>query len=383
MSDLKRRFDKILSQYPAKEYAIIIDSKFLTHSGRMVYVKLEDNATNQLVFYTRSGSVNSRNTDPSENNMILNPYELLEKRLSVSKIGAVDIKGNPSSEGAQITVCESIGFIVMESYLYSMIRNIVETNSEGKKTFMFSGVALESAVVSKLCAEFKLESIKRYGDLILSNNSPRFINKINRYNKFFTIQKAFIPVFIDFKSVYNPLLNDSVIQRTRVYKRVLELNRFVKADNITGYYMTHDELCEALGMSRRVRFTPFVFYQVFMGLLYPNVLGIASKSKTYYVRTEMKNSLGLKSKYSQEEFLQLIENLKSSEEAATTAEDKASVSLKIQELASYKKLDGLTVLCIENNSRMTNLGPHQLDTAENTKFSKIREYLEEAKIIYE
>ena len=118
-----------------------------------------------------------------------------------------------------------------------------------------------------------------YANLIYSNvngGDSVFIKQLYKSSvrgEFYKVMNAFIPTFIDCNLFFNPLrdyntVHSAMYSAAAVKDRVeiVEKNDYT----LTAYFMSQEEICKAFGMTKFMRFTPRFWYDILMGLLYPN-----------------------------------------------------------------------------------------------------------------
>ena len=192
-----------------------------------------------------------------------------------------------------------------------------------------------------------------------SVNKSRFVDRIQKADKFYTTEKAFIPVFVDYKNVYNPLIHDPSILNSEIYYLAKEKNRFIQIDNLSGYMLTHKEICQCLGLDRFMRFTPAFLYRLVVGLIH--------NKYSYFPNTNEMRILNTADNSDQqiltvEAYQKKCNSFKAIVESDTLPEDaKEKAKARLEELGRYATIDSLEAEVIENFDRLTHIGSYVLD----------------------
>jgi hypothetical protein len=387
MSDktVRSRIVDLLKTHTIRDCAIIIDGAYYTYASKMVYVKLrfsKDSDVPALIFYTK----NNKSAKDAGEEEVYNALDTIHKRLNRTEIDGVAATNADNVNFASmchIDVCDNARVMIFESRLYRNVKEVVNLGKSKVVSFKFGDVLVSGEILSELCKAFERESFKTYGDLVYSNNSSRFVNKLQKNNRFYNIQRSFIPVFINYDKVYNPIgENNKDVTMSKLYKTAVEKNRFVKVDNISCYFLTHLEICKALGMSNFMRFTPAVLYQVFLGLLYPMYSEFPNKNTKFMVR--MEEPIGetkMKNRYTKKNFQEIVSFYKEKLDSTTDPDKREVLEGTIKELMDFQEVDSLYVLCMDNHSRLTHIGASILDNKNDTTVAKLWTYVSEAKLV--
>ena len=372
MSSLICKLESELEASSGSSLAVVINGKFLLHNGKMVYAKMQRSFT---LFVQ-----NKNNLNTAEEEVINNSF--LISRLLSSRLNDVDIGVDCSSDSVYFKVLTSMSLLIFESVAYHLAHQIVDAEDSGKSVNAahIEGVALDTTLVQALSIEFRNEAYRTYGDLVYAAGSNRFTNKLMKTNDFYKIQKSFIPVFIDFTEVYNPFRSKNArVDITGMYQVAIEKNRKVVYDKyLSCYLLTHEEICRAFGMSRFMRFTSSYWYMIYVGLLRTNLAGFPRKAsqndrlnnRVFVLSRNEAQFAGLKSKYTPAEYISLMKSLETElqKESANLASDPSHDDSRVKELSSkldtlhmYTEFDTLYYSCVANLSRLTSIGPYQLD----------------------
>lgn len=376
------KIKRLLLNKNVNSCSILIDGKYFTEKGKMVYVHVvnneQDPSIQHLEFYIK---VKRDNNDVVEE--VPNAVDKLRTKLYCTNYAGIELGGVLDDDSISASVCDNMKFVILKSALYKSVEAIVASGNTRGKTFIFCGKQVPLDVATELYKEFEYESIKQYADLVYSQ---KFLNRLWRPNRFYGIQKSFIPVFIDYTAVYNPLNGENQnVKRSKLFREAVSKNRFVQSENLSCYFLTHAEICRALGMHNFMRFTPSALYRIYVGLMYPSYAEFPNKSNKMMIQLNPQSltQTGLKRKYTIPEFNSIVEKFREKYESASSTEEKHEVEEAINELRTYTEADSLLALCITEYSRLTNIGASILDNRSELSPRKLRDYLDSARMIYE
>ena len=378
-----------------KQIAILLDSQYVTHAGKMLYASLtvnsnlktgveffiqttdEDGKSSKKIVYDAFGTIYTKLVSPTLYNVTLN------KLIDVDK--------------CRIELCNSLNLLVLESVLYSTARQIYEKEQELGTQLDYSKIfvkveednsLLDSDEIRQLVSAFSDYAKKNYRDLIYSSGSNRFIAKLRKSKRFYGIQKSFVPVFIDCSLIFNPM-KDRMIQNTKMYKMAVETNRYIEIKQpdctLSCYFLTHQEICEAFGMIHFMRFTPYFWLQIYFGLLYPSLNSyFPTKGDIRWVTSKaVAAKYGLKVQYSAMEMQNLIEKLdimKKLNEPFKSRGIESSPEDITSALGTYAKRDALYSECLKNYNTLTTIGTFSIDSKENATVQSLYNYISEAQL---
>lgn len=276
------------------------------------------------------------------------------------------IKGHQKAELAKILPVPEYGFISIESELYQYIKTISE--STDRVTFSIADEELDATQVAVLKKLFLEQALVSYRDVVYSNKSSKFVKTLLKKNKFYNIRpETFVPVFISVDGVYDPLSSPALaVKETKMYKMAVEKGRCVEYNGITGYFLTHREICEAFGIQHFVRFKSSIWYDLFIGLLQPNNESFPSKTRSVFVWGEkIAPPAGFKPVYSEEKFMKLIQEKKDNQE----------------EIAAYIKMNSVDNYIRSHYGVLRYTGPNVLDSKDLT-IAKVSSYYNELELRY-
>lgn len=367
----------------AQRLVVVIDAQYLLYKQKMVYVELGKDMS--LDFYVVTYSDESvRKVKMPVHNML----SVITGKMGERGLFGVSVAGTPDVGTCSVTVSNELGMLIFESAVYKVVRTLAEQEALSG-TLDYSSVILRFSsgdspestdTIVRLLQAFKQTSLQLYGSLVYAGGNNRFVNRLQKSYKFYTIQKSFIPVFMDCSLFYNPL-NDSLVKRTLLYSRAVEKNRIgsVTGENIqlSGYFMTHEEICRALQMRHFMRFTPNFWYQFFAGLLFPNAGSCFPNmnEKRLYLDSRLVAGKGLKPVYTFAEMAALAQKYREN------AEDERSTEM-LALLNMYEEHDTLYKACKDAHTQLTSFGPVSLDRKETSSVQAVYSYLCEASITF-
>lgn len=369
------------------ELAVIINGRYLTRGGKLIYVSCNAAVSPPVLnFYAK------------ENNPITSSYSRKEIRNAADEIASVlhsnilygiELEGKADIEKCVVEICAYNRLLIIEGQLYASVRKVIESG-ENNVSFTFSGQVVPAVKVNQLKDAFLRQSYSDCGDLIYSKKNGRFTNKMFKHSKFYAIQKAFVPVFIDYQKVFNPFrLKNSIVKETALFLKAVKTGRYVETGNISGYFLTHREICEVLNMKEFMRFTPSFLYRVFIGLLFPSFDEFPGKSAgdgrheklirgsnsdgTFLKQTVLTKSAAAKI---------IRENQKILDSASASADEKVFAGNVLKEIQQFETVDSLFVECLENHNALVNIGSPVLDSKNAVTADKLYSYVSKASISF-
>lgn len=384
-NEFQKKLVQVIRYSGFKELAIVVDGQYCMHLSKLVYVKAsESDSGAMLKFYTKT--VDSLVGVSGVNEIPEFAHNLFGQCLTGS-IGDVIAPGQPDVEFAQISVCSEMKLLIIESHLYAAIRASLESDASVSGV-MFGSEPITGQDLKALQEAFIRQAFTNYGKLIYGGQSNRFLSRANKLDKFFAIQRAFIPVYIDYKKIYNPFRNNKIVEKTKLFKTIMNdkmATRKRSTDTLDVYFLTHKEICEIMGMSHFMRFTPLFFYRIFTGLLFPNYDEFPNKLDKVMVRPE-----GLQTMYLKKTIMSLQEAAKigiNSEAVLDNPESsddaRKEASERINELTMYQELNSLYAECAANHNQLVNIGSGVLDSREDTSVARLYGYVSEAKVLFD
>lgn len=326
--------------------SLIVNGQQMVHSGRRVYVEVDNRNKQNVNFFTRVYNKQQQTTEveylDSQLSVLksqLHNYILFNVRFDVGKVSVMP----------EVRIDADNEIVFINSALYCIGRALNEATGT-PKTVVFGDGYLDESQTSAIKKLFLRNALESYGEIIYSTNVNRFVKSLVRSNKLYGITPySFVPVFIKFDGLFDPLsCKDLGVEDTFMYNTAVEKGRFVSNGSVSAYFLTHKEICKCFGMHRFARFTPHVWYSLFVGLLQPSSTYFPNKiAKVIKWNDETPPPVGYKSVYNQEDF---TANVLSVENGLTD-----------EELSHYELVDTLEAFVAKEYTTLRNVGPYYLD----------------------
>lgn len=361
---------------------IIVDGKYFMHEGKRVFVenKTTGNHDDTFVsFFTRAkvGSVNQ--------NTVL-PYGIvassLRRILFSNNLYGIKSDLFPNEKDCSIQIDADMGLLLLESGLYAAAKLLAYSGQQDAQVYV--GEELASTALSRsLRSVFEGEAFNVYRDLVYATGANRFLRKLLNAKKFYNIQRVYVPVFVKYSGVFDPFEGkESLLESTVMWKTAVESGREIRfGESLSGYLLTHEEICRAFGMKHFVRFTSNLWYSLFVGLLYPDKSDFPNVLTDCFVQPKGMNDIPkFKKSYTLKEFEQLLQNYQT-RLANAGPEFRTELENEVSVLQQYFKADTLYAATLVAHPTLVSLGSVALDERENTTVDKIYEYLKEAQLL--
>ena len=372
VEQFKTVIEKKIFDSGVNEVAIVLNSKYVTHSGKLVYVgvsseKKEESSEYSIICYYKEKDAEDHWRKQEITKSIMS--KLFTAVTSPNFYGFQAPAYAMSFEDSVVKVDPALGFLIIESPLYALGRQLMSEQDSANLHTILHDIHFDNAALKELKAVFRMESFNSYQNLIYNKIQNRIIQKIYKRNSFYNIQKTFVPVFIAVKNIYNPFSDDvssEGYKNTTLYQMAVDKDRKVEVGNISCYMLTHLEICKAFGLSKFMRFTPDFVYKVFVGLLHPEYVDFPNKFNKVFVAPDVEELPGnLKKKYTENEYnncvLQLGAIMKDSAESEGSDEKYQTAHKEIKILQAYSEIDSLRAACIQSRKALTTIGPSILD----------------------
>lgn len=366
MDWLKEKMISAIDSSGLNSVAIMLNGKYLKTSGKRVYVSVASKEYGKsLVYYTKQYTKNGVGSIKQElQRLATNWTGWIRGELESSSLFGCETGIKQILERSQITVNADHEFLNIQSEMYQYAVKLSETN--GRTSISIDGQVLTAETVSQLRKVFLNESLLNYREMVYARGANRFVRRLIHKNKFYGIRpESFVPVFIRVKGVYNPLDNPALaVDKTAMYQKAIEKNRFVDTGDVSAYFLTHKEICEAFGMQHFVRFKSSIWFDVFVGVLQPNNINFPNNGRMMLCWTEeVQPPSCLKKMYTEEEFINVVNEFKDQYP---------------NELNSYSKNNTLDYYVRQNYSTIRHIGPTMID--DGVTVSKLCAYYNEAKL---
>lgn len=371
-SNIKDKLKTINGIDSMSNLLIVFNGEFLTSRNKYVYL----DGTKDIRIYVNDYKTHKRqNIDSKLNN--------IESALVASSLFGVETEAKFTLDDCYFAIDSELGMLFMESALYHTVKQTIRSKKKGNFSIHLGNSAdnvIDSTTVKSLENAFNRRGLTNYINFALSTS---ILRKVNKKNKFYTIQKTFVPLMVTSKYVYNPILenDDYHFQTTDIYNTMKDQWVEILPNNVLGVYLlTHKQICECLHMKKFMRFSSQVAYAVIAGLLNPTFAELPSvQCKTVVAPKANDPTINLKRSYSREEYALKCQEL-SDKIRTSTGEIQMRARLDLEVLQSYVERDSLFALCILNRNILANIGPTSLDSSKDTTETKFYEYLREAKL---
>ena len=377
---------KLLEETGVDSLSIILNGKYLLYHSKMVYVKYVRNTElgkNELVYFVK------RVEKPREDRVSVVGYTLAEEIMSKELYG-INLGIPFGWNDCKITIDQDMSLLIVETGIYSLTRELACL--ENFSTLDKISVSLVDTTNNKpfelendeklktLIRSFRERAYKNFSSVVFCRLSNKFISRFYYgQNSFYKILYSFIPVFIYYPHLYNPIFDnpDTSIKHLQLYKLAVEKNRVSgKLDGLHAYMLTHEEICRACGMTHFMRFTPSFFYELLVGLLNPSLDTFPSVNNKIFVKPDVvDSSLGTKLPRCYSRINYIFELQKCNEN-----KDDPVSQRKFDILRQYIEKDSLYYCCERNLKNLFNYGPNVIDPPKIT-VDTVYAYLQEMRLL--
>lgn len=344
MQSFYDRVVDIISASGINEFTVIYNGSYYMQKSKLTYLKLSKSS--RLVFYTKE----KRDLDSA---IIENPIDALsdlKHMMSSYSLFGQDIDAKLVDAGfdlinlAEVSINEGLQFIIIESPLYSIARQAV-TKSLVNVSIETEAFTIDPITLNRMKSIFEINSYISYKKFLNIRNSRKIIHRFLNKNKFYSIQRAFIPMFIQINGIYNPLLDNpsaTAVKNSDIYKTAIEKGRLLDINGyMQAYMMTHLEICQSFHLTNFMRFTPLFAYEVLVGLILPGSSHFPSNTNVVLLapNAAAAKDYDLKNYYAPDEFTELVKSLQQQLEVATreNSADTSSLTETLNFLTSYTK----------------------------------------------
>lgn len=364
---LKSRLIEVIERSGVATPAIMLNGSYLKDRGRRVYVRctrLHD-GNEHLNFFTRIyGETETGLKKTMEEDVAFNFISIIRTQLEADTLYGVSTGVPQILENSKIEMNAEHKFICIESEMYRYAKQLSEKT--GNISFTMGGVLVDSQTVSVLRKAFLQQSLLDYRNVLYSDGANRFTKRVSRKNRFYSIKpESFVPVFVNVKGIHNPFYDTQLsIKTTAMYKMAENKGRFVDTGDVSAYFLTHKEICEAFGMEHFVRFKSSLWYDLFVGVLQPGNFNFPSSTRNLICWSgEMQPPTELKRCYETEkEFIEAAEKYR---------------EVYRDELNNYSKVNAMDYYVRQQFSVIRHIGPTFLD---NVSLAQYCAYYNEVKL---
>lgn len=346
---------------------ILLNGRYLMWQGKQVHIDTGYTADGRshIKYFVRQYN---NETNRSEEIVLSSQTFVITRAIGGDFLFDLRLSVAQDMKNAKIEVNAEYSVVIIESSYYQIGQRL--QNAEANATVSVGGITISAEEANVLRRVFFENALVNYRDVVYSTTSNKFAKHLIVHNKFYGIRpNAFVPVFIDLDWLYNPLKNTELaIEQTRMYKIALDKGRFIENHGVSAYFLTHLEICQAFGMSHFARFSPSLWFNMFIGLLQPNNSNFPNKlSKLVLWNSEQRPPAELKKTYNLTEFANVLEKYKDTLNA---------------ELQQYVTVDSLEAYITKEAGAIRTIGATYLDDRANTRVYKLCEYYAEAKLLY-
>lgn len=365
-----------------KSCSIIINSEYLMFREKVVRCEINRSSGSQsLRFYV----LKDVRDEHGETQVLPTGAVDLVNRLNSTELYGMTLPVVINRDAFRVRMVPALKAVVLESQLYTQILNIankeIEELRKGKQ-FNYESIVIPSTreitaiQFGEFMHNFWEKSRKVYKNLIYQSSKEadsKFVQQLYSRNKFYKIMYAFVPVFIDCNIFFNPLKHPDFIN-TRMYDIAVNAGRFVELEHtgytLSCYFVTQDEICKAFNISRYMRFTSKFWYDIFVGLVYPNDSSdFPSITKKVMRGPKAAPNYGIPRIMSIDDFQSLVNSTQTAIDLNATVKHNGVVSSGEElmgVLQSYSEIDSLWLECENSTRRITHMGSYVLDERQGT-----------------
>lgn len=287
-----------------KRCKIIINGRYWTTYGKPVYCEVVKDSNkgynnSKLIFFIERGQATRQSTEQDETDFmrkipggadymkqaIMSQYLGGASLPIVIDSGSYDSSENTVTKTYDLRINAGMRAFILETKIYRTAKMFaleqIKAQQEGRP-FNYQAFTLKTyqpvgpQELDTFMTAFWDYARVSYRDLVYRNlrgQDSAFVQRLYRAYPFYKTLHAFVPVFLDCSLFFNPM-KESVITNSSMYKKAVELNRKVTVERegytLTAYFLTQEEICKEFHLNRFMRFSPQLWYDIFMGLLFPN-----------------------------------------------------------------------------------------------------------------
>lgn len=362
---LEDRIVDKLGKVDNKPKAVILNGKHYVWNQKSVYAVLTDKSRVEFYVCERKD-----NASIEKHFITTEIFNNLNTQLSSNKLGNFIYNGTIPENKINIYVDGSLDYLILEGVLYALAKRLIE-NNQARVGVHLENFQLDVGQVNALLTAFRNISYENYNKFMFSKMQRKIINRCFSKNQFFKIMRAFIPVLIKYKYVYNPLIDDpentffmdSLLMKTAIdNKRLITIN-----DNLYCYMLTHEEICRSLGLKHFMRFTPGFLYKYVVGLIHPELRGFPNKVRKVWVRpSDVEAFPGYNASYYEGEYDEIHNNLVQKVLESADDENKTQLSKELLALENYLDITTLYYEIEREKTQLINIGATILDDKVST-----------------
>lgn len=353
-----------LSKLDTKPLAVVLDCEYASMNQKAIYIEYTGKTGKVDAFYREQGATSNEKVY-----VTTEFFGILAGKLESGSFGGINtVYSTYDISMINVVVDVQLGLIIFESALYKIGRCLMDKESNNY-SLSVGDYEFNSEDLRALKNIFKQRSYYNYLKFIYSRAQSRIVPKCYKKKAFYSIQKAFVPVFIHYDYVYDPLIDDhesKAVCSSKLYDMAVKKNRIIKvSEHLSCYMLTHEEICISLGLSKFMRFTAEFIYKIFVGLLRPDLPEFPSKQQFKFVLAAgVEQPEGFRRAYSENEFLQLREKLANKVfacRASGNAAELDAANFEFSKVNAYIKIDTLRYHCNLDRRTLTSIGSSVLD----------------------
>ena len=373
--------DKLSNINDNVELCLVLNSSYVVEEHKTVYAAMSympKIKSKGLIFFVK---------DKENGQKIITAKILtyLTKELNSTTFEGINLPDHLSFAltANMVRVDTDLNLLILETPIYSLGRDTMQY-SDTAHIVRFGNLQLEPQLVNQIREKFKEVSYDKYYQLIYSALQRRFIPRLYRVNAFYKILNAFVPVFIQYDKIYDPLLgdkNDIIFKNSGLYKVAVQKGHLIEVSNsLRCYMLTHKEICEALHMHHFMRFPPDFLYKFIISLGNYNLKGFPNKNNRIFLApVGEERDKQLKRNYTENEYNQELAKYANLTTKAREGGDDEKAKFYEQmfiTLQSYRESNSLRYFCESNYQKLTSFG--SLDIDPHVTVDQLFEYLNEA-----
>lgn len=366
---VKDSISKALSNVDSREKTLIVNGKYFLHQQKTVYAELSESKT--VEFFIRIKKLDDNNNDITEKEYITVPIlQKLDNIITSSTLGAFTLDRVVSEKLSHIIVDSTLDFLIIESALYHIARTAIAKNVINRE-LRTQDLYLSATELRALMIAFKNQSYDNYHKFIYNKSQRRVINRCYKKNRFYYILRAFVPVAVQYKHIYNPLLDDEsdkTFMNSKLMQFAVKHHRKVEVnDDLSCYMLTHEEICKLLGLKKFMRFTPDFLYKFLVGLLHPELANFPTKTRKIFVKpASIEDPMSFNNVYSDAEFNNLLVQLGEEANNNPSPEQLKIINDKIQILDYYRNVDTLHYEIDRERQALLHIGAVRIESGITT-----------------
>lgn len=387
------KFDNIMKTKTiftsASKCNVVVNGKMMTYGGKRVIMQYN---AGEVHYYVKNSARESNNSNKVE---IEGFGQTIQDLLESKYFFGVESYAIPISEqNLDVKVDTVMGVIFIESVLYARVRKLITSDPSKYDGLQLStGTTVVKIPLDKtkeLMAAFKSAANVNFAEICFTT---KFLNIINHapgtLGSFYSVLKTFVPILIETEYLYNPLTDnpDFNFKDTTLYKKALEQGRVkevLHGGALTVSLLTHLEICQELGMSNFMRFTPQFLYKFLIGYIYPENGIFPNANSFIYTTSEETAGTSFEKVYKEYQYINLVQDVQqqiSDPDNANNEELQAKLSERVAMLQTYSRVSTLYYAIKTDYHKLTHYSVTAYDDQDNkVTVTQINDWLKVAKL---